>query len=165
MNKYYSFTVRMVLFLLIGFSGVNSFTNSPIKIGTVVDLLNTKKQTLSFKNVGHHIIAEFTHCINLSNCDSLEGVLRCAAERANATILSVITHQFEPDLFDVAGMTGVAVLLESHISVHTWPEYDYASIDVYTCRNISVEKVLEVLIEFFQPKTVRAITLTRGFEE
>jgi len=157
----------IILYFVFPLFCIQNSIASPTQVGTVIDAMQKISGTTDypFEPVGNHIIAEFLYCKNLSNHEQLETVLRSAAQRANATILSVTTHQFEPDLFDVAGMTGVAVLLESHISVHTWPEYDYASIDVYTCRNISVEKALEVLQEFFQPKKVRAITITRGFEK
>ncbi len=141
---------------------MNTSATPPNQIGTVVNLLEkNKNQAITFKKVGNHIIAEFTECTNLNDIVTLKKVLRCAAEAALATVLSVTTHQFEPQ-----GMTGVAVLQESHISVHTWPEYGYASIDIYTCGDhILIEKALEVLQEFFRPQRVRVVTITRGFED
>lgn len=142
----------------------STIASSPNQIGTVVQLLETKglesaNSLDSFVDLGNHIIAEFTGCSNLNNSAQLESVLTDAAHAANATVVGVKVHQFEP-----CGMTGVIILEESHISVHTWPEYGYASIDVYTCGDMPIEKALEVLREFFQPKKIRAITVNRGFE-
>lgn len=140
--------------------------NPPNQVGTVGELLQTIKKTVykhtptSFKHLGHHIIAEFTGCINLNEIERLKEVLREAAVAAGATVLSVTTHQFEP-----FGMTGIAVLQESHISVHTWPEYGYASIDIYTCgTHVYLKKALEVLEDFFKPVKVTSVTVLRGFE-
>ena len=77
------------------------------------------------------------HCIlELYNCDSaklddeafLRNAITSAAKRAGATLLNLITHRFEPQ-----GVTGLALLAESHISIHTWPESGYAAVDVFTC--------------------------------
>ena len=122
---------------------------------------NNHNPCSSFLHLGDHVIAEFTGCINLNNIDALEKLLRSAAQACGATVLSVTTHQFEP-----FGMTGIAVLQESHISIHTWPEYGYASIDIYTCgTHIQIDKALEILEQFFKPKLTNIITLHRGFEK
>ncbi|MFN7632965.1 MAG: adenosylmethionine decarboxylase [Cyanobacteriota bacterium] len=77
------------------------------------------------------------HCIlELYNCDSaklddeafLRDTITSAAKRAGATLLHLITHRFDPQ-----GVTGLALLAESHISIHTWPESGYAAVDVFTC--------------------------------
>lgn len=112
-----------------------------------------------FNKLGDHIIIEFFGCTNLNDLKNLEMKLRQAANAAGATVLSVTSHQFEP-----AGVTGVAVLQESHISVHTWPEYGYAAVDVFTCgQHVNIEKAFEVLKEFFGAKYVKRMRLDRGF--
>ena len=58
----------------------------------------------------------------------LRDTITTAAKRAGATLLNLITHRFEPQ-----GVTGLALLAESHISIHTWPESGYAAVDVFTC--------------------------------
>ena len=77
------------------------------------------------------------HCIlELYNCDAdklddeafIRNALTTAAKRAGATLLNLITHHFQPQ-----GVTGLALLAESHISIHTWPESGYAAVDVFTC--------------------------------
>ena len=87
--------------------------------------------------VGKHCILELYDC-DPSKLDDevfLRSAITQAAERAGATLLNLITHQFQPQ-----GVTGLALLAESHISIHTWPEAGYAAVDVFTCgdRNIFV---------------------------
>lgn len=111
--------------------------------------------------LGHHIIAEFLFCEqNLDAFDQLEFVLRDAAQQAHATVIEVATHQFWPQ-----GMSGIVLLAESHISLHTWPEYGYAAIDVYTCgKHVNTYAVIQTLQEFFKPKKVRQIGIDRGYD-
>ena len=92
------------------------------------------------------------HCIlELYNCDSaklddeafLRTAITSAAKRAGATLLNLITHRFEPQ-----GVTGLALLAESHISIHTWPESGYAAVDVFTCGDHTMpEMACQVLAE------------------
>ena len=91
------------------------------------------------------------HCIlELYNCDSaklddeafLRNAITTAAKRAGATLLNLITHRFDPQ-----GVTGLALLAESHISIHTWPESGYAAVDVFTCGDHTMpERACAVLI-------------------
>jgi S-adenosylmethionine decarboxylase len=80
--------------------------------------------------VGKHCILELYGCdvARLDDEDFLRATLSVAARRAGATLLNLITHRFEPQ-----GVTGLALLAESHISIHTWPESGYAAVDVFTC--------------------------------
>ncbi len=80
--------------------------------------------------VGKHCILELYNC-NSEKLDDeafLRTAITTAAKRAGATLLNLITHRFEPQ-----GVTGLALLAESHISIHTWPESGYAAVDVFTC--------------------------------
>ncbi len=91
------------------------------------------------------------HCIlELYDCDSsrlddeafLRDAITTAARRAGATLLNLITHRFEPQ-----GVTGLALLAESHISIHTWPESGYAAVDVFTCGDHTMpERACQVLV-------------------
>ena len=80
--------------------------------------------------VGKHCILELYGCDQrkLNDEASLRTTITMAAKRAGATLLNLITHRFEPQ-----GVTGLALLAESHISIHTWPENGYAAVDVFTC--------------------------------
>ncbi len=80
--------------------------------------------------VGKHCILELYECDHSKLDDEafLRTTITTAAKRAGATLLNLITHRFEPQ-----GVTGLALLAESHISIHTWPENGYAAVDVFTC--------------------------------
>jgi S-adenosylmethionine decarboxylase len=84
-------------------------------------------------------IAASKHCVSelykgdfdkLNDENYVYEVLVQAADKANATLLDVRTHKFNPQ-----GVTGFALLAESHIAIHTWPELNYAAVDVFTCGN------------------------------
>ena len=80
--------------------------------------------------VGKHCILELYDCDSTKLNDEafLRSTITTAAKRGGATLLNLITHRFEPQ-----GVTGLALLAESHISIHTWPESGYAAVDVFTC--------------------------------
>ena len=80
--------------------------------------------------LGRHIFAEFYECA-YDSLDDLEHVsksMREAAELAGATIVDWSFHRFQPH-----GISGVVVIAESHLTIHTWPEYGYAAVDLFTC--------------------------------
>ena len=92
-----------------------------------------------------HLLLELYRC----DCEKLndESFLRCilnrAAKLANATVLNLISNKFEPQ-----GVTAIALLAESHISIHTWPESNYSAVDIFTCgRNMLPELASQYLIE------------------
>ncbi|MFM8937129.1 MAG: adenosylmethionine decarboxylase [Vulcanococcus sp.] len=80
--------------------------------------------------VGKHCILELYNCnpSKLDDEDVLRRTITAAVNQAGATLLHLITHQFQPQ-----GVTGLALLAESHLSIHTWPESGYAAVDVFTC--------------------------------
>ena len=81
-------------------------------------------------NLGRHLLAEFINCDlkQLDNVDVVKHCLENAALQANATIVESVFHRFNP-----YGISGVVVIAESHLAIHTWPEYNYAAVDVFTC--------------------------------
>ena len=83
-------------------------------------------------NLGHHVLVEMYRCDEktLNDPKYLQEVLCQAARLAGATIVSQTFHQFNPH-----GVSGVVIISESHLTIHTWPEYGYASLDLYTCGN------------------------------
>ncbi len=98
--------------------------------------------------IGIHCILELYDCpANLLDDASLvQQALREAARRSNSTFLGELCHPFEPQ-----GITALALLGESHISIHTWPEAGYAAVDVFTCgRHTRPEAACEYLIDVFQ---------------
>ena len=102
-------------------------------------------QTSTSDAIGKHCILELYDC-NHERLDDeafIRGAITDAAKRAGATLLHLVTHHFEPQ-----GVTGLALLAESHISIHTWPESGYAAVDVFTCGDHTMpERACQVLIE------------------
>ena len=97
------------------------------------------------ETVGKHCILELYGCdrARLDDEAFLRDTITTAAKRAGATLLNLITHRFEPQ-----GVTGLALLAESHISIHTWPESGYAAVDVFTCGDHTMpERACQVLAD------------------
>lgn len=80
--------------------------------------------------LGRHVIADFFECNTgfLNDVDCISEALDRASRTAGATVLRQFFHKFEPQ-----GVTGVLILAESHLTIHTWPEFAYASVDAFTC--------------------------------
>lgn len=108
---------------------------------------------------GKHLIVEFWGCDSnlLNNKDYLESQLRKAAESANTTIVEIFLHQFTP-----TGVSGVVVIQESHLSIHTWPESGYAAVDFYTCGEGDPWKAFSVLKESLSSIKTEVIVIDRG---
>ncbi|MGO4572712.1 adenosylmethionine decarboxylase [Microvirga sp. 2TAF3] len=107
---------------------------------------------------GTHLIVDLWHATNLDDLPVIEKGLRNAAARAGATLLNIDLHHFTPN----GGISGVAVLAESHISIHTWPEISYAAVDVFMCGNAQPHKAIEVLRGVFMPGLVTLAEHKRG---
>lgn len=107
---------------------------------------------------GTHIIADFWGASQLDNLQLMEQALREGVEAAKATLLHIHLHHFTPN----GGISGVAVLAESHISVHSWPERNYAAFDVFMCGDSDPAAAIDVLKQAFQPSEVRLDNLLRG---
>ena len=111
-----------------------------------------KDQTFKAVNKDNKLIYESKHfLLELYRCDpdklNDESFLRCilnnAAKLANATVLNLISNKFEPQ-----GVTAIALLAESHLSIHTWPEANYSAVDIFTCgQNMKPEISCKYLIE------------------
>ena len=80
------------------------------------------------RSVGRHLVLELWGCRNLNSPDAVEQALREVVAACDVTLLDLRVYPFEP-----IGVTGVAVLAESHANIHTWPELGYAAIDIFTC--------------------------------
>ena len=102
------------------------------------------------KNVGRHCILELYQCDHAKLNDEafIRTTLTASAKIAGATLMNLLTHSFKPQ-----GVTGLALLAESHISIHTWPEIGYAAIDVFTCGDHTMpEKACKLLFKDFLAK-------------
>jgi S-adenosylmethionine decarboxylase len=107
---------------------------------------------------GTHLIVDLWGASRLDDLEHVEEALRQAVEAARATLLHVHLHHFTPN----GGVSGVAVLAESHISIHTWPERSYAALDVFMCGSADPQKAIPVLDRFFNPARIEVDELRRG---
>ena len=96
---------------------------------------------------GSHLIIDLWEAEGLADRDRIEVALIEAVKAAGATLLHIHAHKFE----DGGGISGVAVLAESHISVHTWPEKGFAAFDVFMCGDAQPRKALDVFKRAFNP--------------
>mgnify|MGYP004452609359 FL=1 len=108
---------------------------------------------------GTHLIIEVVDGEGLDDQARIEQAFRDCVDTCGATLLHIHTHKFSPQ-----GVSGVAVLAESHISVHTWPEIGYGAFDVFMCGDAQPWKAVEVLREAFSAGDVRVKELLRGEE-
>ncbi|MEZ4574302.1 MAG: adenosylmethionine decarboxylase [Vampirovibrionales bacterium] len=110
--------------------------------------------------LGRHLLAEFYDCDPniLNNADLIEGGMCDAAIKSGATIVEKVFHHFSP-----WGVSGVVVIAESHLAIHTWPEYGYAAVDLFTCGD-TVDPLLayDHLKATFGAKTAFYSELKRG---
>jgi len=107
---------------------------------------------------GTHLIIDLWGATNLADPGHIDAVLRQAATAAGATILHGHFHHFSPN----GGVSGVLVLAESHISIHTWPERDYAAIDIFMCGECDPYLSLPALRTGFLPERVQLAEHKRG---
>ncbi len=116
----------------------------------------------NFDTVGAHVLADFWGCQfgKLDDAELLMTSLRQAALSAKMTILGEEQHKFNPQ-----GFTGLLLLSESHISIHTYPEQGYAAIDVFTCGSGMTQKAIEYLKQILQPTHVNEMVVRRGIPD
>lgn len=107
---------------------------------------------------GTHIIIDLWGAQDLDNLALMEQTMRKAVTVSGATLLHIHLHHFTPN----AGISGVAVLAESHISVHTWPERNFAAFDVFMCGDAQPEKAIPVFQAAFKPDSVNVHEHLRG---
>jgi S-adenosylmethionine decarboxylase len=107
---------------------------------------------------GIHLIIDLWGARYLDKLNRMENALRRAVTAAGATLLHIHLHHFTPN----GGISGVAVLAESHISVHTWPERDYAAFDIFMCGDAQPELALLVLKKAFHPESLNITEHLRG---
>jgi S-adenosylmethionine decarboxylase len=110
------------------------------------------------KSVGRHLILELWGCRNLNSTETVERALRDVIRACDLTLLDLNVYPFTP-----IGVTGVAVVSESHVLIHTWPEHGYAAVDVFTCgERANPEAALPLLREHFEPERVQIMEISRG---
>ncbi|MGR3497233.1 adenosylmethionine decarboxylase [Citreimonas sp.] len=106
---------------------------------------------------GTHLIIEVVNGTGLDDEARIAQAFRDCVETCGATLLHIHTHKFSPQ-----GVSGVAVLAESHISVHTWPEIGYGAFDVFMCGDARPWRAVDVLAAAFETDDVRVREIKRG---
>lgn len=112
------------------------------------------------KALGCHIVAELSLCDPeiLTDLERVQKAMVEAAEVANAEVREVVFHRFIPH-----GVSGVVVISESHLSIHTWPEIGYAAVDIYTCGSHTDPMLaLQYLSRQFKCNRMTTTTISRG---
>jgi S-adenosylmethionine decarboxylase len=110
--------------------------------------------------LGTHLLLELRDCNpkTLTNLEFVQSAMKNAALEAQATIVEVAFHEFSP-----FGISGMVVIAESHLAIHTWPEYGYAAVDIFTCGDlINPQVAARFLIDKFESKNPSIVEMKRG---
>lgn len=109
--------------------------------------------------LGNHILVEFMNCDPhvMNDVAAIERDMVEAAQKAGATVINSTFHHFSP-----WGVSGVVVIQESHLAIHTWPEYGYAAVDLFTCGEMDAWISFDHLKDCFKSKSYSAIEMRRG---
>lgn len=107
---------------------------------------------------GTHLIVDLIKAERLDDLEYIETTLRRCVEVSGATLLHLHLHHFTPN----GGVSGVAVLAESHISIHSWPENGYAALDIFMCGDANPHEAVEVIRQSFHPERVIVTEHLRG---
>lgn len=114
------------------------------------------------KQLGNHYILDFYNCdvAFLNQLTEVEAVMTTAVKEANLTIVHSHFHQFAPQ-----GVSGTIIIAESHFSVHTWPEYGFASLDLFSCQEIErIDELIDYLVLQFGAQSQQTKVILRGTE-
>ncbi len=121
---------------------------------------HAKNDNFPERRLARHCLIELTDCPEaaISRTTSVERAMREAARRAGATIVKSEFHQFAP-----YGVSGVVIIQESHLTVHTWPEYGYAAVDLFTCsEEMDIEAAVAYLARAFSAGARWSRQIDRG---
>ena len=117
---------------------------------------NQKNKSVGY--AGTHISADFWHGENIASSKRLEFLLIQSSKAAHSAPLKVVSHRFSPH-----GITGVVLLSESHISIHTWPEIGYTAVDIFTCgKKAKPREALKFLKNILKPRKIKITEMKRG---
>src|ERR671931_2572437 len=119
-----------------------------------------ERRTTGLNALWRHLLIELFDCDldAINNLEAVKGTLVEAAKRAQATIVDVVFHEFNP-----FGISGVVVIAESHLSIHTWPEYRYAAVDIFSCGDVlQPEVAASYLVEQFAAERTSIVEIERG---
>ncbi len=117
---------------------------------------------MKFNTLGRHILVEYYNCNSekLVDPDFIEQHMVEAAVRAKATVVTSDFHHFKP-----YGVSGAVIISESHLTIHTWPEYGYAAVDLFTCGEIDPWLGFDYLEKIFESERSESIEIPRGMTD
>ena len=110
------------------------------------------------KYTGVHLLIELWTKHFLDDSNRIREIILKAINTCGATMLGIDLHVFTPN----GGISGVAILQESHLSIHTWPEYDYAALDLFVCGTINPHLAIPVIKDEFKPFRIDVQEIRRG---
>src|SRR3989338_5976808 len=119
-----------------------------------------ERRLIGLQALGRHMLLELFDCDAqvINSLETVKGALVEAAKRAQATIVDIVFHEFNP-----FGISGVVVIAESHLTIHTWPEYRYAAADIFTCGDVlQPEVAANYLVEQFGAQRTSVVEMSRG---
>ena len=161
MKQYITFLIFLSIFCLNWKKKKNIFVIGNVNNNNVVNLDNHNNNNNHLEEqLGRHLIVEMmgSPYHRLNNITFIDNVFREACTIGSLTLLKMQLHQFEP-----FGVSGVAVLAESHISIHTWPEKSYAALDIFVCgKNANPELALKYIEEQMEATSLNVKTFDRG---
>lgn len=113
------------------------------------------------QTAARHLLAEYHHCETdgLNDLAAMRSLMLAAAQAIDVAVLDSTFRQFEPQ-----GVTGVVVIAESHLSVHTWPEHRYVAVDIFTCGNVDPQRAHAVLAAKLRPGRADLMLVSRGLD-
>lgn len=110
--------------------------------------------------LGKHVLLELKDCDRevLNNLEAIRDILLTAASESGATILGESFHTFQPQ-----GISGVVIIAESHLSIHTWPEHGYAAADIFTCgHTVQADIAAQIIVDRLSSRNHSVIEIQRG---
>jgi S-adenosylmethionine decarboxylase len=114
-----------------------------------------------FNYAGTHLLLELWGPKNITSLEKVKKALIDSTNASGATLLEIKLHRFSPN----QGISGIAIIKESHLSIHTWPEFGYAAIDIFVCGEVNPYKAIPVLKKVFKPEKMQLIEIKRGILE
>lgn len=132
-------------------------SQSPIPIPEEFLNASTQRAEQAQYGLGRHVIAEFWNCENAQSEAGLAEAIEDAVRGARATLLDLRVRRFYPQ-----GYSAIALLAESHLSLHAWPELGYVALDVFTCGQADPQKIVQTLAAHFKPRGTEYLKIPRG---
>jgi S-adenosylmethionine decarboxylase len=135
-------------------------TKSRVRALSCSGISGEGRGSIGLHSLGRHLLLELHDCSPeiLTSLDVVKSAMVEAAKRAEATIIDVVFHEFNP-----FGISGVVVIAESHLSIHTWPEHRYAAVDIFSCGDsLKPGEAASYLVDAFHAGRASCVEVKRG---